>query len=219
MNTITFILDPLKAVFSVISGYVPTVLVVLVALVLGGFIAREAGKLIAAILKNMHVDKISHTVGIDHVLTTGGIKRSLSDLIAYVITWGITITALVIVLNYVGVPVIGPVTDPIIAYIPGVLTGVITLMVGMVIAHIASVFVRVVAANTDMPKPDMMATFTKYAVVLMALRVFIDKVGIGYLFSDTPLLLMTAALALALGLAFGLGGRDHAARYLDKLLK
>jgi hypothetical protein len=219
MNTISFILDPLKSVFGIIYGYVPTVLVVLVALVLGGFVAREVGKFIATILKGMHVDKISHTLGIDHCMTTGGIRRSLSDLIAYVITWGITITALVIALGYVGVPVIGPVTDPIIAYIPGVLTGVVTLMAGMVIAHIAAVFVRVVAANTDMPKPDMLANFTKYAIVLMSLRTFVDKVGIGYLFSDTPLLLMTAAFALALGLAFGLGGRDHAAHYLDKLLK
>jgi hypothetical protein len=76
-----------------------------------------------------------------------------------------------------------------------------------------------VATSTSMPKPELMATFTKWAVVLMALSTFADKVGIGYLFTGTPLLMMVGGLALALGLAFGVGGRDHASHYLDKLLK
>ncbi len=218
MNTLTFILDPLKVVFSIINSYIPTVLGVLAALVIGGLVAREVGKLVSSILKRIHVDKLSHTIGLSHTLETGGIKRPVSDLIGHVITWGVTITSLVIALGYAGVTIIGPVTDPIMAYVPGVITGVLTLMVGLFIAHIVAMFVRVVAANTGMPKPEMLATFTKWSVVLMAVTVFIEKIGLGYLFTGTSAVIMTAALALALGLSFGLGGRDHAARYLDKVL-
>lgn len=217
--SLTFILDPLKTVFSIIGGFVPTVLGVLAALVIGGLIAHEAGKLVTAILKSIHVDKISHTIGLDRVLATGGIKRHVSELTGHVVSWGIIVTVLTIALSYAGVSVIGPVTGPIMAYVPNVLIGVITLMVGIFLAHIVSVFVRVVAANTHMPSPDMLATFTKWAVVLMAVATFIDKIGLGYFLTGTPLLLMTAALALALGLSFGIGGRDHAAHYLGKLLK
>ncbi|MBI4309374.1 MAG: hypothetical protein HY591_03485 [Candidatus Omnitrophica bacterium] len=219
MDYITFILDPLKSVFSIISSFAPTVLGVLAALVIGGLVAREVGKVVASILKSVHIDKLSHTIGLGHVLETGGIKRPVSDLIAYVVTVGVTITALVIALGYAGITVIGPVTDPIMAYVPTVLTAVITLMVGMFLAHIVSVFVRLVAANTGMPKPDMLATFSKWAVVFMAITTFVNKIGFGYLFTGTPLLLMIAALALGLALSFGLGGREHAAHYLDKLLK
>jgi len=219
MNTFTFIMDPLKSVFSIIMNYVPTVLGVLAALLIGGLIAREVGKVVSSLLKSVHIDKFSHSIGLDRILTTGGIKRHISDLIGYVLTWGITITVLVIALSYAGITVIGPMTDPIMAYVPSVVTGVLTLMVGMILAHIVSVFVRLVAANTSMPMPDQLATFTKWAVVLMAITVFVDKIGLGYLFTGTPLMLMIASLALALGLAFGIGGREHAAHYLDKLLK
>ncbi len=219
MNTLTFILDPLKTVFSIISSYIPTVLGVLAALVIGGLVAREVGKLVASTLKSIHVDKISHTIGLSHVLETGGIKRSVSDLIGYTVTLGVTITALVIALSYAGITVIGPITDPIMTYVPTVLGGIITLMVGMFLAHIVSVFVRLVAANTGMPKPELLATFTKWAVVFMSVTIFVEKIGIGYLFAGTPMILMVGGLALALGLSFGLGGRDHAAHYLDKLLK
>jgi hypothetical protein len=70
-----------------------------------------------------------------------------------------------------------------------------------------------------MPKPEMLSTFSRWAVVFMAVSTFVDKIGLGYLFTGTPLTLMIGGLALALGLSFGLGGREHATRYLDKVLK
>jgi hypothetical protein len=219
MSYITFILDPLRTVFSIISSFIPTVLGVLAALVVGGLVAREAGKLVAAILKSIHVDKISHDIGLTHTLEIGGIKRPVSDLVGTVITWGITITALVIALTYAGVTIIGPITGPVMAYVPGVLTGVITLMVGMVLAHIVAAFVRLIAANTGMPRPDMLASFTRWAVVLMAVGVFVDKIGFGFLLTGAPLTMLVGGLSLGLGLAFGLGGKDHASHYLTRLFK
>ncbi len=219
MSYITFILDPLKTVFSIIYSFIPTVLGVLAALIIGGLVAREAGKLVAAVLKSIHVDKISHDIGLTHALEAGGVKHPVSGLISTVITWGITITALVIALTYAGVTIIGPITGPVMAYVPNVLIGVITLMVGMFLAHIVAVFVRVIAANTGMPRPDMLATFTRWAVVLMAVGVFVNKIGFGFLLTGAPLTMLVGGLSLGLGLAFGLGGKDHATHYLDKLLK
>ena len=219
MSYITFILDPLRTVFSIIYGFIPTVLGVLAALVVGGLVARQAGKLVTAVLKRIHVDSISHNIGLTHTLEVGGIKRPVSDLMGTVITWGITITALVIALAYAGVTIIGPITGPVMAYVPGVMTGVITLMVGMFLAHIVAVFVRLIAANTGMPRPDMLASFTRWAVVLMAVGVFVDKIGFGFLLTGTPLTMLVGGLSLGLGLAFGIGGKDHATHYLDRLLK
>ncbi len=219
MNTITFIMDPLKSVFSTIISLVPMVVGVLVALVVGTIVARHVGKIVASLLKDIHLDKVSQTIGLTAVLETGGIKRPVSDLIGMVIAVGITITTLVIALSYAGVGVIGPLTDPVTTYVPTVITAIIGLMVAMFLAHVVSVFVRMVAANTAMPRPELLATFTKWAIVLTALRAFVDKIGFGYMFDGTPLLIMTAGIALALGLAFGLGGRDHASKYIDRLLK
>ena len=105
------------------------------------------------------------------------------------------------------------------AYVPGVLTGVITLMVGMFLAHIVAIFVRLIAANTGMPRPDMLSTFTRWAVVLMAVGVFVDKIGFGFLLTGAPLTMLVAGLSLGLGLAFGLGGKEHATHYLNRILK
>jgi hypothetical protein len=214
-----FILDPLKTVVSITLSYVPITITVLAVLVIGTLIARSLGKLVAGLLKDTHVDKLSHKVGLDRVLTTGGVRRSVSDGIGCIINWVLMITTFVVALKITGISVLGDMTDRITSYIPAVATAAVALTIGIIVAHIVSVFVRVVAANCGMPKPELIATFSKYAVVATAVLAFMDKIGLGFLLTGSYLMLMVAALALALGLAFGIGGREHASHYLNKMLK
>ena len=219
MNTLNFILDPLRAVAGIVYSYVPITITVLAVLVIGTLIARSLGRLVAGVLKDIHVDQLSHTVGLDHVLETGGVKRTASAGIGCIVSWVLMITTFVIALKLTGISVLGDMTDRITGYIPTVATAAVALMVGIILAHIVGVFVRMVAANCSMPKPDLIATFSKWAVVATAFIAFVDKIGLGFLFAGNALTLMVAALALALGLAFGIGGREHASHYLNKLLK
>ena len=219
MNTINFILDPLKAVAGIVYSYVPITIAVLTVLVIGTLIARSLGKLVADALRGVHVDKLSHRLGLDRVLHTGGVKRSASSAVGCIVSWVFMITTFVIALRLTGITVLGDMTDRITGYIPTVATAAVALMVGIILAHIVAVFVRLVAANCSMPKPDLIATYSKWAVVATAFIAFADKIGLGFLFTGTALTLMVAALALAIGLAFGIGGREHAAHYLGKMLK
>lgn len=219
MNFLTFILDPLKAVGSIVLSYVPITVTVLAVLVIGTLLARSLGKFVAGLLRETHVDQLSHTVGLDKVLSAGGIKRTVSAGVGCIISWVLMITTFVIALKITGISVLGDMTDRITGYIPTVATAAVTLMIGIILAHIVSMFVRVVAANCNMPKPELIATYSKWAVVATAFIAFMDKLGLGFLFTGTPLTMLVGALALALGLAFGIGGREHASHYLDKLLK
>ena len=218
MNTLNFILDPLKAVVGIVYSYIPVAVAVLAVLVIGTLLSRSLGKLVSGALKDIHADKLSHTVGLDRVLVTGGVRRSISDAVGCVISWMLMITTFVIALRITGINVLD-MTGHITGYIPTVTTAAVALIVGIILAHIIGVFVRMVAANCGMPQPDLIATFSKWAVVATAFISFVDKIGLGFLFTGTALTLMVAALALALGLAFGYGGREHASHYLNKLLK
>lgn len=219
MNTFNFILDPLKTVVGLVYSYVPITITVLAVLVIGTLLARTLGKMVAGFLKDLHVDKLSHTIGLDKVLVAGGVRRSVSDGIGCVLTWTLLITTFVIALKMTGIQVLGDMTDRITGYIPTVATGAVTLIVGIIVAHIVGVFVRMVAANCNMPRPELVATLSKWAVIATAFIAFVDKIGLGFLMTPESLSMYVAGLALALGLAFGIGGREHASHYLDKMLK
>ena len=219
MITFNYIMDPLKEVGSMVLGVTPTVFWVLVVLVVGTLLARTLGSVVADVIKRIQIDKISHTIGLAGALDAGGIKRPISELVGTVISWVLTVTTFVVALKLVGIAVLGEATSAVMAYLPGLLSGIVALTVAIIIAHIIAAFIKVIAVNTDMPKPELMATFTKWAIVLTGFVAFMEKVGLGFLLTGTPFTLIIAALALALGLSFGLGGRDHASHYLDKILK
>jgi len=219
MITLNYIMDPLREVGGMVLGVTPTVFWVLVVLVVGTLLARTLGSVVADVIKRVQIDKVSHTIGLAGALDAGGIKRPISELVGTIISWVLTVTTFVVALKLVGVAVLGEATSSVMAYLPGLLSGIVALTVAIIIAHIIAAFIKVVAVNTDMPKPELMSTFTKWAIVLTGFVAFMEKVGLGFLLTGTPFTLIIAALALALGLSFGLGGREHASRYLDKVLK
>ena len=219
MITLNYIMDPLREVGGMVLGVTPTVFWVLVVLVVGTLLARTLGSVVADVIKRVQIDKVSHTIGLAGALDAGGIKRPISELVGTIISWVLTVTTFVVALKLVGIAVLGEATSSVMAYLPGLLSGIVALTVAIIIAHIIAAFIKVVAVNTDMPKPELMSTFTKWAIVLTGFVAFMEKVGLGFLLTGTPFTLIIAALALALGLSFGLGGREHASRYLDKVLK
>ena len=219
MITITYIMDSLREVGGMVLGVTPTVFWVLVVLVVGTLLARTLGSVVTDAIKRVQIDKISHTIGLSGALEAGGIKRPVSDLVGTIISWVLTVTTFVVALKLVGIAVLGEATSSVMGYLPALLSGIVALTVAIIIAYIVAAFIKVVAVNTDMPKPELMATFTKWAIVLTGFVAFMTKVGLGFLLTGTPFTLIIGALALALGLAFGLGGREHAARYMDKVLK
>jgi hypothetical protein len=219
MNQLTFIQDPLHRVTAYITTYGPLVLKVLAVLVIGALIAQVVYKFLSDVLKKAKIDTASTKIGLTRTLETGGIKRSVSELIAGIVAWIIVITTLVIALAYAGVDVF-TLVDATGAYVPVALFAVVGLMVAMFVAGLLAAFVRVIAANTDMPAPDLLASITTWIIVGAAAIELLNRIGLGsILFTGTPLLIMIGSLGLALALAFGLGGRDRASRYIDKTLR
>ncbi|MBL8013775.1 MAG: hypothetical protein JNN05_08010, partial [Candidatus Omnitrophica bacterium] len=103
------------------------------------------------------------------------------------------------------------------SYVPSVISAVFVLIFGMILGTFISTLVRVVASNTDIPRPDILGMLTKYAIVLFSVTIFLHEIGLGALVSGNSLNTLFMSVCLALALAFGLGGRDTAAKYIERI--
>ena len=219
MIIIDYIMDPLKEVVGIVSGIAPTALGVLAVLVIGSLLARFLGTGITRVLKRTDLDKVSQKTHVSDTLETGGIKRSISELVGAIVSWVLMVTTFVVAMKMIGVTVLDDATGYITGYLPGVMSGIVVLTVALVIAYMVSAFIRVVAANTGMPKPELLGMYSKWAIVTFAGMIFLEEIGLGSLLVGTPFQYLFGALCLALALSFGLGGRDAAARTIEKLRK
>lgn len=215
----TFILSSVKDMFTTVTGYLPTFLSVLGILVIGLVTARVTSKLVARLFKEIYFDTVCHHLGLAGVLRKGGIKRTPSEVVGCLLYWVIMIMVLTTSVKVFGLTLADDMLHRLFSYVPNVIGAVFVLIFGMILGNFISTVVRVVASNTDIPRPDIMGMLTKYAIVIFAVTIFIHEIGLGVLLTGTSINIIFASVCLALALSFGLGGRDTAARYIDKLRK
>ncbi len=213
----TFILSSVRDMVTTVTSYIPTFLTVISVLVLGWVTARVVSKIVARLLREIYFDTLCQHLGLAGILRKGGIKSSFSDVIGCLVYWVMMITVLATSIKVFGLPLVDDMLNRLFSYVPSVISAVFVLIFGMILGNFISSLVRIVASNTDIPRPDIMGMLTKYAIVLFAVTIFLHEIGLGGLVTGANLSTVFTSICLALALAFGLGGRDTAAKYIDRL--
>jgi len=123
----------------------------------------------------------------------------------------------VMVVNALGLPNASDVLATLFAYVPKVIAALFVLVVAMFLASFVSGIVQIAAGNAKLPKPELLAGISRWAIIIFAVTIALAQLGIAALLVTTTFNIILGGIVLALALAFGLGGKDAAARYLDEL--
>ena len=101
----------------------------------------------------------------------------------------------------------------ITAYLPYVLSAVLILGVAFVLANMVQ---KVLLNLLSGPATTILAGFAKYAIIVLSVFMALTQLGIATTIVSSAFILILGGLALAFGLAFGLGGKEFAGKYLQK---
>ena len=213
------VVDSLKEVLTRAAGYFPTLFSALIVLILGWYIARLIRDVIHSALKTVKFDDLASKAGISGVLDRSGVKMTVSHMIAALFYWLLIIVVLMATVNILGLTMVSGLLERVFAYIPHVITAVFIFTLGMFVANFVSGMVVAMANNASLPHPDFLGRISKYAIVLFILSIALEELGIAPLLVGTTFNILFGAVCLALALAFGLGGRDAAARYIEEIKK
>lgn len=213
------ILTSVKDMFATVTGYMPTLFTVLATLVIGLVAARVISKVVARLFKEIYFDTLCNHLGLAGVLRKGGIKKTPSEVVGCLLYWVIMIMVLTTSVKLFGLTLVDDMLNRLFSYVPSVIGAVFVLIFGMILGNFISSLVKIVASNTDVPRPDIMGMLTKYTIVIFAVTIFLNEIGLGVLLTGASINIIFGSVCLALAISFGLGGRDTAARYIDKLKK
>jgi len=90
-------------------------------------------------------------------------------------------------------------------------------VVAMFLASFVSGIVRTAAGNAKLPKPEILAGISRWAIIIFAVTISLEQLGIAPLLVTATFNIILGGIVLAFALAVGLGGKDAAARYLEEL--
>lgn len=216
----TLILDPANELFVKCYSFAGRLILVILILFLGWFIAKFLQQIVVKILKMLKLDVGSEKLGIKSILVKGEIKYSLSELIGVVIYWIIMLGVLAGAVSYLGLTALSELLVKFVSYMPNVLASILVLVIGIFFATFLSSLVRTAASNAGIRQSKTLSNIVEIIILIFTAVIAIEQLKID---SGRVLVyavnIILASMGLAFGLAFGLGCKDIAGGFISDLLK
>lgn len=199
-------------------SFLPSVILAIILFIVGVIIAGFIGKAIAHVINLTKVNALLDRTALKEMVNKAGFHLNIGGLVGWLIKWLLIIAFLVGALNLLGLSDVNAFLQQIVLfYLPRVIVAVIIVVVGSVLAEVAARAVTGSAKAANIASANLAGVIAKWAIWITTILFVLNQLGIGAELIQTLWMGIVVAFALAIGLAFGLGGKDHASKVLDKV--
>jgi Conserved TM helix len=209
----------LSSVATALAGLfaaIPKIIAFAAILIIGWIIAALIARAVAAVLRRVRFNELSTQSGFTGFVQNMGLDTDASGAIALTAKWFIRLIALVVAFDALGLPAVSDVLRQLLMWIPNLVVGIVVLVIGGLAANALGKLVRGATAQAELGSPDLFAKIAKVMVWAFAIMIAVNQIGVAETLVNTLFTAVVGAAALALGLAFGLGGRETAAEILRR---
>lgn len=210
-------IEPFQRFISKIAGFLPDLLISVMLIILGFLVAWVLKIFITRTSQLLKVDRLSEKVGITQVLHRSGVMDSFSGLLGSTAYWIILLSFIIMGLDALRIPAFERLLSEFWLYLPNVITAGMIIFAGYLLGNFLGRASLIAAVNAGLPISSLLGKFVKFTVFIMAATMALELLGIG---EDTVLIafaIVFGGVVLALSIAFGLGGRDAAKDYIEKM--
>ncbi len=193
-----------------VVGFVPTLLGALVLLVFGWMLSHYIGKLISAVLTKLGFEKASLRSGVHTFLKQSGTRHTASQLIGELSKWFVRLIFIQACASVLAMPQVTQVINNIILFIPKVVVAMVILVAGSLISQFLANAVRGSTTKIGGSNPVFLSKLTHYSIMGFAVIGAISQLEIAPAIVNILFTAFVSSIALAIGLAFGLGGKEVA---------
>jgi hypothetical protein len=201
-----------------VTDFLPNFIVAIVVLILGIIVAASLSKLIKKLIELTRVDKLLEKLGVNDAFKAFG-KVSIGGIIGWLVKWFLIVVVLMAVADILQMSQINDFLKQVAAFLPNVVIAVVVMMIGFIGGNFVYEIVYRSVKATKMHSPRFLANIAKWSIIIFALMASLIQLSIAAALVQTLFTGLIAMMAIAGGIAFGLGGKDKAAEWLDSLEK
>ena len=203
-----------------IIGYTPKLFVAIVIFVLGWVAGAILGRIVAQLIKAIKVDNALREAGFENVLSKSGFVLDSGKFVGSLVKWFVIIIFMVASLEVLELTQVTQFLQIVVlTYLPNVIAAVLILLVAAILGEFMQNIVTGAAKAADISSARFLGSVARWAIWVFALLAALGQLNVATDFVQTLFTGIVVAISLAFGLAFGLGGQEAAARYIEKLRK
>jgi hypothetical protein len=201
--------------FSMVVSAIPRILGFIIIVAIGWFVSTLLARAVVGLLRAIRFDELMQRSGLADFVAKMGTGIDSAGMVAAIVKWIVRLVVLLVAFDALGLPAVSDVMRQLLLWLPDLVVAIFVLFIGGIAARALGNVVRGATAESGFANPETLANVARTSVWAFAIVVAINQLGIATNLINTLFTGFVGALAIALGLAFGLGGRDLASRTLE----
>lgn len=207
------IADPAIAMLQDVLTLIPNIVVATILLFVGVWLGKWVERMVTQMLRNLRLDHVLNMMGMGSYIPEQP-KYTLSQIVGLLAKVVVILIFTVEALQIVHLDSLVILGSGVIAYLPRLFAALFIVGIGLYLGHfIQRVLQNIVKHNYS----RTLAVIAKYTIFAITVFMALDQLGVAHSIVNAAFILILGGLALAFAFAFGLGGKDFAAKYLGKL--
>lgn len=210
-------LESLNQFWIQLVNFVPKLLAVIVILFFGWILAKLARIAVKRVLELTHFDQFAQRSGLETFINSGSFNVTLSGIISQVVYWLVITLFIITGANTLGLTEIANLLHQLAAYFPRIILAILIVIFGTLLARFINKLMFAWLHGIKFEHALSVSTSSEYCIQILAVFVALEQLGIGTQLIHSLFVIIFGAVFLALAIAFGLGGKDWAARKIAEL--
>lgn len=216
MEQVNIMLEPVRVFMIQLGEFLPKLIVAIAILVAGWLFAKIIKFAVVRALRAINFQVLTERAGVDGFLQQGGAKTDTVDILGWLIYWLVILAALVVAFNGLGLTHVTDLLGKVTLFIPNVIVAVLVLAFGAYFARFIDATVTTFGKNVELQDAELLGRLARFATLIFVVLIALDQISIGVDIVRQSFLILLAGVALALAIAFGIGGQKWAAALLDR---
>ena len=209
-GTLTNVQDTFLQLLNTVLNFLPRLLNAALLLIIGYVIAWVLREVLTRGLRAIHFDDLSNRAGVTRALRMAGTNLDAARVLADVVFWWIFLIFIELAVNALGLVEISVFLNAVLSYIPNVLVAILIIVIGALLANVVAGVILAAAGEARLSLAPVLANVARWAIIIFAVLAALTQLHV----AENMIFILFAAtvgmLAIAGGLAFGLGGVDAA---------
>ena len=216
MEQVNIMLEPVRVFLVQLGEFLPKLIVAIVILVAGWLLAKVIKFAVVKGLRVVNFQVLTERAGVDGFLQQGGAKTDTVEILGLLIYWLVMLVTLVVAFNGLGLTQVTELLTQVTLFIPNVIVAVLILAVGAYFARFIDATVTTFGKNVGMQDSELLGRLARVATLIFVVLIALDQISVGVDIVRQSFLILLTGVALALAIAFGMGGQKWAAGLLER---
>jgi hypothetical protein len=197
------------------AHFLPRLIVMLVLALVGWIIAYVVKAALRSILRLIKFDKLSENAGASQLLTMAALP-SATEVLSRFVFW-VTWTGFILLgVHALGILGLQEQVAKFFLFLPRVFVAIFIMFLGLLAASFFSRAALLAAVNANVPSPRVLSIAIRSIIIVFVLSIVFEELGLAEQSMLVAFGIAFGAIMLGLAIAFGMGGRNLAKRFLEK---